>query len=277
VLELTRSYGIADADIDLTDTALISRLVSHQLELGRVARLQEVLEEAESDEQKLAGRLEDVLTQLGFGEGTLEARAGTLDWAVSRAAEREEARALARSRDEIESDLLHLQEEARRLRRPEWATVTAADAEEPDLESLLARRAELSAAMSETRPEVDIEHLADRHSSIERRVASLESRYDGLSSTGSVAAVADVHQYLLAHLTQAAHAGINDEAVPVVLDEVFLRIPAERKWDLLDMLRRLGEKTQLIYLSDDPFVSAWARRRAAAGMITLLEPVPEPV
>jgi hypothetical protein len=41
------------------------------------------------------------------------------------------------------------------------------------------------------------------------------------------------------------------------------------------MLRRLGEKTQLIYLTDDPFVTAWARRRAAAGLITLLEPVTE--
>jgi hypothetical protein len=39
------------------------------------------------------------------------------------------------------------------------------------------------------------------------------------------------------------------------------------------MLRRLGENTQLIYLTDDPFVSAWARRRASAGLITLMEPI----
>ena len=41
--------------------------------------------------------------------------------------------------------------------------------------------------------------------------------------------------HLLAHLTKAAHCGPNDESVPVVLDEPFLRIAAERKWELLDM------------------------------------------
>ena len=82
-----------------------------------------------------------------------------------------------------------------------------------------------------------------------------------------------MQQYLLAHLTRAGHCGPQDESVPVVLDEPFLRIAADRKWELLDMLRRLGETTQLIYLTDDPYVGAWARRRASAGLITLLEPV----
>ena len=82
-----------------------------------------------------------------------------------------------------------------------------------------------------------------------------------------------MQQYLLAHLTKAGHAGPSDDSVPVLLDEPFLRIGAERKWELLDMLRRLGETTQLIYLTDDPFVGAWARRRASAGLIPLLEPV----
>jgi hypothetical protein len=277
VLELTRTYGLADDTIDLTDDAAIARQVHHQLALGRTARLQDEIEAAEADEQKLGTRLEDLLHQLGFSEGTLEARVGALDWAVERAKDREDARSLARSRDEVEQDLVHLQEEARRLRRPEWATVTAADAEEPDLDHLMRRRQEVTAALSDTSPDVDVEHLSDRHSAMERRVAALESRYDGLSSTGSPGALADLHQYLLAHLTKAAHAGPQDEAVPVVLDDIFLRIPAERKWDLLDMLRRLGEKTQLVYLTDDPFVDAWARRRAAAGEITLLEPVAEPV
>jgi uncharacterized protein YhaN len=61
--------------------------------------------------------------------------------------------------------------------------------------------------------------------------------------------------------------------VPVLLDDPFVRVPAERKWELMDMLRRLSEKTQLLYLTDDPFVGAWARRRADSGEISLLEPV----
>ena len=108
---------------------------------------------------------------------------------------------------------------------------------------------------------------------MERRVASLEAQLDKDHGGTTIAQVADVQQFLLAHLTQAGHLGPQDEAVPVILDEPFLRIAADRKWELLDMLRRLGESTQLIYFTDDPYVGAWARRRAAAGLITLLEPI----
>ena len=119
---------------------------------------------------------------------------------------------------------------------------------------------------------IDYERLQDRRDAMERRIAALESQFDD-SPESTIAQVADVQQYLVAHLTKAGHCGPDDESVPVLLDEAFLRIAPERKWELLDMLRRLGERTQLIYLTDDPFVSAWARRRASAGLITLLEPV----
>jgi hypothetical protein len=56
---------------------------------------------------------------------------------------------------------------------------------------------------------------------------------------------------------------------------VFLRVPAERKWDLLDLLHRLSERHQLIYLSDDPFVAAWASQKD--GDVSLLAPEPETV
>jgi uncharacterized protein YhaN len=239
--------------------------------------MQSELEDAEGDEDKLGRRLDDLLNHLGFDEGTLEARLGALEWAVRHAGEREESRARARPTAEIEVDLERLQLEAARLRRPEWASIKASDAAEPDTATLHARRDDLKSRLSATPAAVDIERLSDRHSAMERRVASLESKLGDGHSEAAVAQLADVQQYLLAHLTQAAHVGPRDEPVPVVLDEPFLRVPAERKWELLDMLRRLGEKTQLIYLTDDAFVTAWARRRAAAGLITLLEPVSESV
>jgi hypothetical protein len=106
---------------------------------------------------------------------------------------------------------------------------------------------------------------------MERRVMSLEARHGGMDPD-AVGAIADVQQFLLAHLTKASHAGPQGDSMPVVLDEVFARIPAERKWELLDMVQRLSEKTQLIYLTDDPYVGAWARRAASDGAISLLEP-----
>jgi hypothetical protein len=63
----------------------------------------------------------------------------------------------------------------------------------------------------------------------------------------------------------------------VLLDDPFVKVPAECKWELMDMLHRLTEKVQVMYLTDDPFVGAWARRRSDEGLITLLEPVEEPV
>ena len=42
---------------------------------------------------------------------------------------------------------------------------------------------------------------------------------------------------------------------------------------ILDMLERVSEKRQLIYLTNDPDVMTWARRRAASGTIGLLAAV----
>ena len=274
LVEACTTYGIDDVTVETADAVQLEHLVLERVELGRIAREQEELEEAEADEEKQASRLDDLLHQLGFRDGTLDARAGALDWAVERAAERTSARTNARPRREIEEDLTRLQDEAGRLRRPEWATVQPSDADGPDVDDLISRQIEVRALLeSETEAVIDLDLLVDRHSAMERRVASLEAQLDNDHAGTTIAQVADVQQFLLAHLTKAGHLGSQDEAVPVILDEPFLRIAADRKWELLDMLRRLGESTQLIYLTDDPYVGAWARRRAAAGLITLLEPI----
>lgn len=267
-------FGIDEEAVVTTDAALLERLVSAQVEQGRQARVQAELEQAESALAAAAAELDDLLDRLGFGGDDLEEGVRALDDEVDRAFDREQARIDARSRDEIEADVELLQAEARRLHRPEWGDVQPSDAAGPDLVLLRARRDELQARLDEDHDVViDLDRLADRHSAMERRVASLEAQRSETTSEAAISELADVHQLLLAHLTQAAHAGPFDETVPVILDEPFVRIAAERKWELLDMLRRLGEKTQLVYLSDDPFVGAWARRRAAAGLVTLLEPI----
>lgn len=267
-------YGLTPAAIEGLDEPSLEHALLRQIELGRAARAQEELVEAEAEQEKAGSRLDDLLHHLGFRDGTLDARAGALEWAVERAAERQEARRRARSDADIEADLERLQAEARRLRRPEWATVQPSDANGPDMDDLVARRSSLQAQIDSNHDEpVDYERLRDRRDAMERRITALESQLDAEFPESTIAQVADVQQYLVAHLTKAGHCGPDDEAVPVVLDEAFLRIAPERKWELLDMLRRLGEHTQLIYLTDDAFVGTWARRRASAGLITLLEPI----
>ena len=267
-------YRIDQFALDADDLELVDQLVHRQIELGRHARSIAGADDAKADEEKVGAQLDELLLQLGFRDGTLDARANALEWAAARAGEREQARSDARPRDAVEEDLARLQAAVVRLRRPEWASVEPADDTTPELDELERRHNELVALVSaDDDVVIDLERLADRHSAMERRVAALEAGHEGRTEETSIGQLADVQQYLLAHLAKAAHAGPFDESLPVVLDEPFLRIGAERKWELLDMLRRLAEKSQLLYLTDDPFVAAWARRRAAAGLVTLLEPV----
>lgn len=261
---------------ELTDLATIHQRVAAAIERGRSARVQIELEAAEAVEREAARRLGDQLLQLGFDSGELDARVGALDWAVARAAEREQARAKARPKAEIDAELEALQERARGLRRPEWSTVTASEAELPDLEELEDRREKVRAQLALVSPEVDVARLADRQAAVERRVIALEARHDGHGEAVDPDAVADIQRHLLGRITKAATAGPRGDSLPALLDEVFLRVPAERKWDLLDLLYRLSERHQLIYLSDDAFVAAWARQ-CPDGAVMLLEPEPEVV
>ena len=275
------ALGAACAPFDLdsgvlADPVLVPGAVDEAIAAGSRARRQLDLEEAEAAEQDAAEALGTQLRQLGFDGDDLAARLGALDWAVARATEREQARASAREPEVIEQELRELEETAGRLRRPEWQGVTPAEADAPDIPDLEERREKLARRLGEARPEVDLPRLADRHAAIERRVAALEAKLVGHGVNGDPGAVADIQQHLLGHFTKAAQAGPHQDPVPVLLDEVLQRVPAERKWDLLDLIHRLSDKHQVVYLSDDAFVAAWARQ-CPDGAVLLLEPAPESV
>ena len=271
--EACAAFGLTDDD--LSEPTTVDARVASAIVRGRAARIQGELEAAEASEREAADGLSTQLRQLGFDAGELDARLGALEWAVDRAAEREQARENARPMDVIEAELVTLQAAAGRLKRPEWASVSPSEAEAPDIEELEERRAKVLAELGEEQSEVDIVRLADRQAALERRVTSLEARHGVHEANGDPGAVADMQQHLLGRLTRAAAAGPQGDPVPAVLDEVFLRVPAERKWDLLDLLHRLSERHQLIYLTDDPFVAAWASQKD--GEVSLLAPEPEPV
>ena len=266
LLEVCAPFGIDDA-------FLASELVRHQVDVGRVAHLQIDLEAAEGRQALLQTELDAALGNLGFGEGELASRAGAFEWAHTRAVERERARSSARDVEEVEAELVELEDEARRTRRPEFMGVTPAEADEPDLEVLLLRRDATLAAHHAGRSLLpDVGRLADRHGALERRVAVLGSSFEARpGDDGTDPHV--VRQYLLARLTQARGGDPEDEAVPVIIDEALLRLQGDAKWELLDLLDRCSEKCQLVYLTDDPYVAAWARRRTPAGALTLLEPM----
>jgi hypothetical protein len=57
----------------------------------------------------------------------------------------------------------------------------------------------------------------------------------------------------------------------MLLDDVFANVRADQKWALLDALDHLAADAQLVYLTDDPDVLRWARRRAQTGSIGLAD------
>lgn len=269
--ETCAPYLVDDAELD---RARLPIIIEDRCRVGASARAQAELADAQQAEQQVAERLSAQLVDLGFDAGELEARVGALDWAIDRAEEREEARLRARPREEIEAELTTLGDAAARLRQPEWDTVTAAEADLPDIPHLEARREVVVAALGTAKPEVDVERLSDRHAAVERRVAALDARFGG-ATNGDPGYLADLQQHLLARLTAASTAAPGGDAVPVVLDEAFQRVPPDRSWDLLDLVLRLSERHQIVYLTGDAFVAAWARQRALDGSITLMEPAPE--
>ncbi|HLK43212.1 MAG TPA: hypothetical protein VKV34_07705 [Thermoleophilia bacterium] len=275
LVEACRPFGIADPSAAVA-------AVRAQVALAATARLQQELEDAERAEAAAREPVEDRLTELGFDDGTIEARLGGFEWALEAALARSEARSSARPVEEVHADLARLEALARSEARPEWGSdLEPYDGDEPDQEFLRGRREELSDAWRVARRQVpDVELLADRHSALARRVSVLEEQVYGGSRPTEAMDQADIESRLLARvalLRRPTGASPADETAPLVLDDPFQKLHGERKWAVLDLVERLGSQTQIVYLTNDPDVITWARRRVAADAIILLEPVTEPL
>jgi hypothetical protein len=251
-------------------------MVRQQAELAATSHLQRQLEKAEAEEAAARDELEAILAQTGIDGPNIAARVAALQEAVAGARRRDQARTHARSREEIEAELGRLEALVRREHRPEWgATVEPDDSEEPDVTDLQRRRAVAAQAYETAIGLVpDVEHLADRKAAVERRVHVLEASVDGDGASGDAIDAEDVRRQLIARLTDARKSA-GGESLPVLLDEPLVRVRGEQKWDLLDLIERVADKTQIVYLTDDHDVVVWARRRAGGSALALLEPVSE--
>ena len=85
----------------------------------------------------------------------------------------------------------------------------------------------------------------------------------------------DLVQALTARLTALANDPTLVDQLPVVLDEPLLGQPSATTWELLEAVRLLPGAPQLIYLTEDATVAAWAREMAATGTLAVIEPAPE--
>jgi hypothetical protein len=271
LLQACQPFGVDDLSMAVP-------MVRHQAATAVTARLQQAMEKAEHETTAIGEKLDARLAELGFDEGDLAARIGGFDWALTRAEERLRTREVARPLAEVDAELTTLEARVRNEARPEWdAKVSPADALEPDLAELEARRDEArSVYSSASRLVPDVQRVLDRKSALERRVAVLEA---GLDSSGAITRVTanDIEPQLQARLAAARRPGSHDETVPLLVDEALFRLRSEVKWSLLDMIERCSSQVQMIYMTDDPEVVTWARRRVGIDALSLLEPTSENV
>ncbi len=83
---------------------------------------------------------------------------------------------------------------------------------------------------------------------------------------------ADIRHLLLARLEEMRNLGSGGESFPVILDDPFAQLAPTSKPALLDLLVAESPHQQIIYLTEDPDVTAWARSEAIGGDLAIVEP-----
>jgi hypothetical protein len=253
---------------------------------ARHARLQHILEDAEAAHRRVEAELEAALAAAGRpGPGHLADRLEAVTGLAAAAARHLEATRSTRHPDEVEADLSRARAALARLARPEWENLPAppafpstdgdSDGDGADrTPELLDERARVVAeAEAAGRALPDIDRLADRREALARRVAVLESS----AATGPVLVAAEeAEMVLLGRFAQTRRVGPEAEPVPVLVDDALAAFSRHDKWRLLDLLARLGEASQVVYLTDDEETLDWARHRAVNGTVSLLAPDPVP-
>jgi hypothetical protein len=77
---------------------------------------------------------------------------------------------------------------------------------------------------------------------------------------------------LVVRLAEARRLGASGESFPLVLDDPFVQFDSSMKPALLELLVEASHRQQVILLTEDPDVAAWARLEAITGVLSVVEP-----
>jgi hypothetical protein len=106
--------------------------------------------------------------------------------------------------------------------------------------------------------------------------ARLRRRLTTGEGDGDITVVEDVDgelsEALLRRLAEVRAVGPGGESFPLILDDPLRDLSAAQKPALLELLVRASAGQQLVYLTEDEAVAAWARLEALTGELTVLEP-----
>ncbi|MBK5223653.1 MAG: hypothetical protein JJE52_12445 [Acidimicrobiia bacterium] len=113
-----------------------------------------------------------------------------------------------------------------------------------------------------------LEHRDDIVSAARVRVradrSAITGRADDLPSV--------LGEELVVRLADARRLGSSGESFPLVLDDPFVDFDSSVKPALLELLGESSHRQQILFLTDDPDVAAWARLEALTGALAVVEP-----
>jgi hypothetical protein len=84
---------------------------------------------------------------------------------------------------------------------------------------------------------------------------------------------AELAEALMIRLADLRHVGPDGESFPLILDEPLVGIDLAVKQWMLELVARTAGSPQIVYLTEDPDVAAWARIEALAGQLEVIEPM----
>ena len=86
---------------------------------------------------------------------------------------------------------------------------------------------------------------------------------------------AELAHWLAARFTALRRVGPAAESLPLILDDPLLGVDAGVKQWILELIGRSAGSPQVVYLTADADVAAWARLEAMGGNLSVLEPAPD--
>ncbi len=111
------------------------------------------------------------------------------------------------------------------------------------------------------------------------KVLAAAERLRGSRAGGAKVSVAadpaELAQALIARMSELRHGGARGECLPLVLDEPLSGVPLSIKHWMLELIGRSAGSPQIILLTADPDIEAWARIEAVSGELSILAPAPE--
>jgi uncharacterized protein YhaN len=239
---------------------------------ARSARLQLELEVAEKDEERAVA---DVVRLLGEAGETPAADLSDIDERLGAVGQRYQellaaveafvaAQESARPEDEIRAELARMDEVLARFEQAGiTSTVTEGELDTRDPREIQRDLEQVTTDLAQAeRQAPDVERIADRLDGLRRRVRMLET---GTGEALAVPEPKELEMYLLGRVASARRVGPGGEPVPLIVDDVLRTLPKVQKHRLLDLLARLGDAAQIVYLSLDDETLEWARLRADAG------------